>query len=228
MINPNQILKEIDHITSSPSYKSRQSGKFFYEIGNLGKLVQDYLKEQGMTKTKFAQNVSMSPSSLSRILSGKTHMSENLIFRTRSYFQKISEDERENTQNTLDLFLWKKTNNKNIQDLISKTSISLSTLLLLITQSNRMGSKDSILDSLQKAQLIALLETMLVQLKAPAINNSENKKFFKWLSKFAKKGAEKGIEENVANTISAVLENGKELVEELANAETLTNLDKFL
>jgi plasmid maintenance system antidote protein VapI len=170
----------------------------------------------------------MSPGSLRKILTGND-VSENMLFRLQKYFEQYDEFENMSVEEVdQKLFQqWRLTDQIMVQEAISSVSISLAALLKVVLASNQLGTENSPINTLQKAQLIAMLEAMLASLKAPAIQMNETKGLISWIKKIAKRGAEKGIEKGVSDGMRDFIENGEKLVSELATQPGISDLDKL-
>ena len=170
----------------------------------------------------------MSPSSLKEIFSGND-ISENMLFRLQRYFEQYVEFEKTSMEEVdQKLFQqWRLTDQIMVQETISSVSLSLAALLKVVVASNQLGSENSPINALQKAQLIAMLEAMLASLKAPVIQMNETEGLFSWLKKIAKRGAEKGLEKGVSDGLRDVIENGEKLISELATQPGISDLDKL-
>ncbi|OUS08243.1 hypothetical protein A9Q96_01935 [Rhodobacterales bacterium 52_120_T64] len=123
---------------------------------------------------------------------------------------------------------WRLTNAPSVQKAISDVSLKLILLLELVNTSNTLGSENSVINDIQKAQLIALLETALAALNAPAIQTSAASGLFSWLTKILKRGLEKGTENGVSDAMGDVIDSGKDLFSELAQQPGISDLDKLL
>ncbi|MGH6643646.1 MAG: hypothetical protein ACRED3_13225, partial [Bradyrhizobium sp.] len=67
----------------------------------------------------------------------------------------------------------------------------------------------------QKAQLIALLESALAELRAPYVDIQRQSGLIAWLKRLVKAGVEKGVEEKIGGVISDVVDAGTEMINQI-------------
>lgn len=213
------LIAHLNSILKEDSRFSRQSGRLYYKSYDFPRILEEYsYRFIGSNKTNIARYFGISRSSLERILSGYD-ISENMILRIKTRLEKACSEYGYTQQG------WKLTNSEAVQDSISKVALSLTALHHALLESNRIGSSESAIGPLQKAQLIALLEAMLAALKAPAIDTKATSGFFSWLRKIAIRGAEKGLETGISDTLGEAIDSGGKLLTELASQTPIADLD---
>ncbi|MEC9369535.1 MAG: hypothetical protein VX871_12685 [Pseudomonadota bacterium] len=101
-----------------------------------------------------------------------------------------------------------------IQERIRAVASLLETVLLQLAHSN-LPENDQVIRGLERAQLIAILETALNVLRSPAIESGLMKKVADRLTETAKKAAEKQIQEGLGGMMQSVADQLWELVRQL-------------
>lgn len=224
-----KLLNLINSIADGDSASSIQSARRFYDSGDLAPALQNYIDYQNLSKSKMAENCDISPQSINRILAGGD-ISENMLFRLKRYLEKYLEFEKTTMGDFEEEFFrkWRLTDSVQVQEAISNVSLSLTALHKTVLESNQVGSENSVIGPLQKAQLVALLESMLSALKAPAVDTTATGGFFSWLGRIAKRGAEKGLEKGISDSLGDAIDGGEKLLNELASQPAITDLDKLV
>jgi len=204
-------------------YRSRQSGKDFYESRRLPGLLKSYVSQSGLRTTEQARNFGMSAKTLDSIMSGGT-LSENMLFRIQNALER---DERGVNIAARGISFpgdWRSTTSSDVQAAIAIVSEKLVFLKRIIQSSNYLSSKESPIDPIQVAQLTALLGAMIEALGAPIVDRKQAKGFFRWLSGIAKKAFEKGLESQVTNAMDGAVDAGTDLIRELAKQPGASDL----
>jgi hypothetical protein len=193
---------------------SKERGKRFFSADRLHPVIKNYLDFWKISKAEFCRRFDISPSTLQSILNGND-ISDSTLFRLR---KSIEEFRYSNIQAEDILTIpgdWRSTDGNDVQKAISRLSITLIELLKSVRASNSVGDKASPIDNIQKAQLIALLESALAELKAPYVDIQRQSGLIAWLKRLGKAGLEKGVEEKIGGVISDVVDAGTELINQI-------------
>lgn len=216
------ILQAIEGITAATPRTSYERGKKFYPIGQLGNLLEAHFS--GSTRASAARAMEMSSSSLRSIYSGGD-ISENMLFRIQRYFEAISRSKRKDRDTFDETQQWRLANAPEVQAELARVSASLVKLCDALAASNSVGSLGSPISAIQKAQLIAMLKSMIAALEAPAVSQKQANALFRWLKKILGKGIESKVEQTVSDALSEAVAAGGELLGTLADQPGVMGLD---
>lgn len=223
------VLAAIEHIAASEPRRSLQAGRNYYTLGHLPKQIEKYFGSRRIfSLDQISQELGMSSSTVRGLLRGND-ISENMLFRLHNYFrfQSVAEDVGENLAEPVLQMKWRSTASEVVQEKISSVASSLTALLHLVETSNSLGNPNSVVGDLERRQLIAILESALAMLKAPAVNVQEASGFFGWLRRISRRGVEKGLENQIRNATEAASVEGIELLGELVKNQGANQIDKF-
>jgi hypothetical protein len=165
-------------------------------LQTLSKSLRWVEKKFGLSKAKLARELHFSPSSVSAILVCERPRFANFMRFTNNLIAFL-EDKVAASPEIPPVFEkgtsdWRKVKSDATKK-IARLSKELSELLDIVRQSNSLSMNDKVFTPELKAQLIALLETALAQLKSPMVEISLLTKIGRWLSKLGKKvGEEEG------------------------------------
>lgn len=235
-ITERHLLDEIGNIVADgyangPSHESRQAGKKFYNSLDLPLKLKSYIEESRKESlSNAAEQFGMSPASLKRVLNGGP-LSENMLFRLRNYLEyalqhpgiSVMRDEG-------DVYFgdWRRTNSAEVQDAISEVAQRLIYLKRVIETSNSLNEPDAPIDSIQVAQLIALLEATLAALKAPLVEKEQTTGVINYIKELGKRVFTRKAEEVVSAAIDSAVEAGGDLVERLGDAPGVSDLGSII
>jgi plasmid maintenance system antidote protein VapI len=230
LASPESILEEIESIKSSEHQTSIQMARRMYEPAALPQMLREYLAVEGeFVISRAAKRLGMSPVSLARLLEGRD-ISENMLFRIEQHFRAaaVSTDLSDSQVNEIVARPWRKASAESTQALIGKVSISLGHLVEQLRASNQVGDQSSAITESQKAQLIAVLESMLAMLRAPAIKADETARWFAWIRRLFARSAERGLEKGISDAFTSAIANGADLIRDLASQPGASDVDKLL
>lgn len=196
---------------------SRERGKRFYPTRELPDLLRDYMLSSGWSLAATARALDLGPSSLTRILKGDD-ISENMLFRIRYALELTHSSSSLDKGSNIYPGDWRGTQKESIQAAIGVVTEKLIFLRDSVLESNSINSSNAPIDSLQVAQLLALLNSMLSALQAPFVEARTTGGFFRWLGSIARKGAERGLEGKISDAFSAAIAAGKKLIDVLMNS----------
>lgn len=114
---------------------------------------------------------------------------------------------------------WVSTETERINLIIVGLSENLQNLISIIKTDNQLNSSDEILNPVQKAQLIAMLEATLIELKAPNFSVNKSKGFLDFMKRIGKKAAEKEATERVRGAFDGVVDGTEKLVNEAGSVD---------
>lgn len=225
-----QIIDELLRIRRGEPIHSSSYGSRTFESGQLGQQLKHYFEDTlRLSKSEAALTLKMSAGSFKRITE-TDRISSEMLSRVFEYFEKRVDDqiavleELEIASNTD----WRLTDASRVQRSIARVSIALFHLLKAVQSSNSVGSTGSAINTIQKAQLIAMLEATLAALKAPAVKRSQTSGLISWLRSILKRGAEKGLEKSVSESLGEAIAAGEELILQLGDQPAISDLDKLL
>ena len=228
--NERDVLDEIRNIIQNhEAFASREQGKKFYDLLELPRILDSYVRASNRSFPAVAKIFGMSKQSLQRIIDGAP-LSENMLFRIRNAIEYAPGNSDFSLSEKDDLYPgdWRNTNTSAIQVAISEVSVKLIFLKKVIQSSNILNSPDSPIDNIQVAQLIALLEATLAAIKGPQIDSVHTRGFFRWLAKLGKRALEKGIESKIANAIDGAVDAGADLLQHLSDAGGSSDLGSMI
>jgi hypothetical protein len=221
-INATSVLAEIDRVlVTSKFYRSRESGKRFYDHLKLPSILSAYVTQNGQAIRANALRFGMSADTLKSIMAGGP-LSENMLFRIRSALAA------ESASASVFPGDWRHANSAKVSAAIADVSDKLVFLKRVILSSNFLSSDDSPIDKIQILQLIALLTATLEALRAPFLDKKQTSGFFRWLAKFAKTSAQKGLEKIVVDAMGDAATAGSDLVHHLSTQPSVTDLGNIL
>ena len=229
IVTVSDVLAEIRQIEISGANKSIQAARAYYQTFNLPDLLTSFFFRQRMqNKGAVARQLNMSVSSLGRVLSG-ADISENLLFRIEHFFELEAVSGSISDEKRLSLYIkpWRKTDSNSVQRSIAIVSDHLQVIYDALKYSNQVGSEESSVSVLQKAQIVALLEAMLAELKGPIVNAKKTSRFISLLKRIIGKGMEKGVEKGVSDAMEGAISEGGKLVSELSEQVGFSSLDSF-
>jgi hypothetical protein len=231
-VSERTILDELAQVVDRGSkYASRERGKNFFDSLELPALLQEYITaSRPMNKSQAARLIGVSPATLRQVLSGKP-LSENILFRLRNSFENALQHPGSSVLgDEPDVYFgdWRNTSPRQIQEAISAVAEKLLFLKKIVEGSNSLSSPDSPIDKIQIAQLVALLEATLAAIKAPYVNASETRGFFKWLTKLVKVGIEKGVEHQVSDAMNHAVVAGNDFLHHLASSPGPSDLGDII
>lgn len=108
--------------------------------------------------------------------------------------------------------VWVSTREGDIQENVSQVARALNQLLNTVRGDNQLPSQDRVLTAIEQAQLIAILETALQELKAPMVDRGRFRLLQRSIGRLAIKASE--------NSASRAMQDGLEF--------TFTNLGDFI
>lgn len=212
-VSPAALLAEIDKIFKNAKYyQSRESGKRFYESDEFSGLLSNYILQSGLKLKEHAKKFGMSVGTLKAMLA-KGRLSDNMLGRIRSSLGRDVSDQKEKIVFEGD---WHSATSKEVAAAISDVSQKLVFLKKVIEASNFVHSRESPIDQIQVAQLIALLASMIEALRAPLVDKKQAQGFFKWLGKITKTSVEKGVERVLTDAMHDAVRGGVDLVQHLS------------
>ncbi len=225
-----QLLEEIQDIKSGGFRSSIQTARHLYASGDLPHKLADFLNaQQFSSKAEAARFLSISPASVERTLR-QNYISENMLYRIEAVVVRslhvpgLSKEQA----SELEARPWRLTAGPNTQAMISSLSGRLAKLIEALKESNEVGSEQSPINTLQRAQLVAMLEAALASLRGPAVNAKETGAVFRWLGRILKRSGEKSVERNVTDAMNSAFSEGVELIGELAQQPGLSDIDKIV
>jgi hypothetical protein len=223
------VIAEIERmVRRDDAYRSRQSGKKFYESLNLPNLLNSYIIRSGIKPALHAELFGMSVQSLRRILDGGT-VSENLLFRIRNALEaQVRKNKAKGSRSAVYEGDWRNATAEEVQNAIATVSAKLVFLKKVVESSNFLHSTDSPIDKIQVAQLLSMLVAALEALRAPLVDKKKTQGFFRWLGKLGKRSIEKGVEGKVTEAIGDAVDAGTELIHRLSEQSGTSDLGSII
>lgn len=223
------ILAEIEQIIAVGSRPSGQAAREYYSPGRLAPLLNRYFLERGIaTRAKQARALGVSVPTLTRIYDG-ADISENMLFRFQVAVGKrqIEVDAGVSNSDAIRTLPWRDARDAEMQALVADLISTLSALMRAIQSSNEIGSPESSIGEMQKAQIISVLKQAMAAFDAPIVNAREASGAIRRLRQAVGAGSEKAVQGEARQLTAAAIEKGQGVIGGLLKRsgwETFTNL----
>jgi nucleoside diphosphate kinase len=223
-----QVLDEIRKVVSfEAAYVSREKARKFYDSHELPAKLSSYVKNRSQSISRTAKTLGLAADTLKRIMSGDS-ITENMLFRPRNSLEQLKAANQPSSasKSRRKTFSgdWRNTNSIDIQAAISEVANRLVFLKNIVVRSNSLKAPDSPIDSIQLAQLMAMLETTLSALKAPFVERQQTTGVFGYLKKLGKRVLDKKVENALSSAIDQAVDSGSDLLDKLGDAPSISDL----
>ncbi len=185
-------------------------------LGVLSKSLKWAFEEFGLSKAQLGRDLLFSSNVLSSVMDGHSIRFANFLRLTNNLIAYL-EARIENDPSMPPVFTGLRSDWRFLKSdatkKIARLSKELTELLDIVRSSNSLAMSDEVLAPELKAQLIALLETALVQLRAPIVETSLLTRIGRWLPKIGKMIGEKAGEKAIEKLASDAGEHMIDLIE---------------
>ena len=213
-----RFLEFLEQVTPRDlEYTSRQRGKSFFYIPGIGNEIQILMSETELSTAQISEACNMSVETLNEIVASD-RASDSMLFRLAVGVRHAVKGSKNESAHD-----WVVLGDK-LEAKVDNVINSLRMLHRFLEERNSLDTDDGPISPIERAQLIAVLQAMLIELNAPAVSRSRLQLISQWLVSIVRRTAEKGIETGLTSLATDARSTISELLKHLAKR---TGIDFF-
>ncbi len=201
-----KLLENVDY--SDAAYSSRERGKVTFNVPGLGAQLAKFLAEASATKSEFANASGISVASLNSLLRSE-HATDSMLFRLRLGVGAIIGPRAEASEDWIEV---DSATRKRVDAVVKAVREFYS----YVRARNSLDNSGGPLSPLERAQLIAVLEALVIELRAPAVSRNRLREVSRWLTAVAKRAATTTAEQELGKLGSIASSSIKALLRYVA------------